>query len=69
VLASAIGRASVAHGEREKRIGTRELVGLVRRIHGGGAGRQGTAIMSRSYDVIIVIGDSSAAALARPMAA
>jgi hypothetical protein len=25
--------------------------------------------MSRSYDVIIVIGDSSAAALARPMAA
>ena len=52
-LAAALRRAEAAHGEHEKRTGGQrdaELAGLVRRVHGGGAGRQGTAVMSSSHD-------------------
>ena len=44
-LAGAMRRASVAHGEHEKRTGAarRELARVVRRVHGGGAGRDGAA--------------------------
>ena len=55
-LAAAMRRASVAHGEHEKRIGARRcrLARLVRRLHGGGAGRDGAADMSDyDYDVIV----------------
>ena len=47
-LASAFRRAEAAHGEHEKRTGAarQELVRLVRRIHGGGAGWDGAADVS-----------------------
>ena len=48
-LADAMRRASVAHGEHEKRDGRRvrrELARLVRRLHGGRAGRDGAADMN-----------------------
>ena len=59
-LASALRRAEAAHGEHEKRTGQarRELAGLVRRVHGGGAGRRGAADMSSDYDVIVLGGGS-----------
>ena len=42
-LASAMRRAEAAHGEHEKLLGQRDAnwSGLVRRVHGGGAGRTG----------------------------
>ena len=49
-LASAMRRAEAAHGEHEKRTGGQrdaELVRLVRRVHGGGAGRGGAADVRR----------------------
>ena len=55
-LASAFRRAEAAHGQYEKRMGgaaRRELGRLVRRIHGGGAGWDGTADVS-DYDVIVI---------------
>ena len=44
-LASALRRAEAAHGRHEQRTGAarRELAGLVRRVHGRGTGRCGTA--------------------------
>ena len=58
-LASALRRAAAAHGEHEKRTGEarRELARLVRRVHGGGAGRDGAADVS-GYDVIVLGGPS-----------
>ena len=48
-LANAMRRAAAAHGEHEQRTGgerRRELARLVRRLHGGGAGRDGAADVS-----------------------
>jgi hypothetical protein len=48
-LEAALIRAAMAHGEHEKRTGgriRRDLADLVRRVHGGGAGRGGAADMS-----------------------
>ena len=44
-LAGAMRRASVAHGEHEKLTGQHDVnwPELVRRVHGGGAGRDGAA--------------------------
>ena len=49
-LASAFRRAAAAHGEHEKRTGAarRELARLVRRVHGGGAGRDGRCRRERA---------------------
>ena len=57
-LASALRRAEAAHGQHEKRTGRaarRELARLVRRVHGGGAGRHRAAAMN-DYDVIVIRG-------------
>ena len=43
--------ASTRSGRRPARC---ELAGLVRRVHGAGAGRQAAAVMSSGYDVIVV---------------
>ena len=47
---SALRRAAAAHGEHEKRTGQRdaELARLVRRVHGGGAGRRRVAAVKES---------------------
>jgi len=44
-LANALRRAEAAHGQQREayRAARRELVRLVRGVHGGGAGRQKTA--------------------------
>ena len=64
-LASAIRRAADAHGEHEKRIGAggRGLARLVRRVHGGGAGRDGAADVNYDYDVIVIGGGLARRAL------
>ena len=54
-LAAALRRAGAAHGEHEKRTGgqyRRELAGLVRRIHGRGAGRQTAAHLASGFPVL-----------------
>jgi catechol 2,3-dioxygenase-like lactoylglutathione lyase family enzyme len=52
-LEAALIRAAMAHGEHEKRIGgriRRELADLVRRRHGGRAGRRGAADVNTSIE-------------------
>jgi hypothetical protein len=57
-------RAEAAHGEHEKRLGAarRELVRLVCRVHGGGAGGDRVADLS-DYDVVVVDGGAHATAV------
>jgi pyruvate/2-oxoglutarate dehydrogenase complex dihydrolipoamide dehydrogenase (E3) component len=59
-LASAMRRASAAHGEHEKRTGQRDenWPDWYAAVHSGGAGGRGTANMSREYDVIVIGGGS-----------
>jgi hypothetical protein len=56
-LASALRRAEAAHGEHEAhRLARCGLARLVRRVHGGGAGRQSTAVTNSGYDIIVISG-------------
>src|SRR5262249_15736689 len=51
-LASALRRAEAAHGEHEKRTGQRDANWPDRRVHGGGAGWDGTAVLTDARAIV-----------------